>query len=295
MPNTKQQSLSTAIIIREYEKLTAYAEKWASGHFNLVVLVGGGGIGKSKTVRNAVGKKALWIEGTASAFGMYQALFHNRGKLVVIDDVDKLYTDANSVRLLKCLCQTDPVKHLSWHTGAAGVGKEVPKEFTTTSKVIIIANDWKRLNENVGALESRGHLLRFRPSPVEIHRKAAEFFWDQSLFDALGRQLHLFPGITLRTYLQAAELKDAGMDWLDVLYREGYDEQLVVVAKLLHDERFKTESERAIKFKEICGCARATYFRHKKKLQTKKRIEVPQLRLRRRKRPQPATGRLHLV
>jgi hypothetical protein len=52
----------------------------------------------------------LWIAGSATALGIYQELWKHRGRPVVIDDVDALQTARAAIRLLKCLCQTDPIK-----------------------------------------------------------------------------------------------------------------------------------------------------------------------------------------
>ena len=40
----------------------------------------------------------------------------------------------------------------------------VPSTFTTSSNVILIANEWKSLNPNVRALEDRAIILHFNPS-----------------------------------------------------------------------------------------------------------------------------------
>ena len=74
---------------------------------------------KSRTVREQLGKDACWIEGNATPFGMYVKLYRYRDKFVVIDDVDSLYADRNGVRLLKCLCQTEPEKSLAWQSAAS--------------------------------------------------------------------------------------------------------------------------------------------------------------------------------
>ncbi|MAT70310.1 MAG: hypothetical protein CMJ58_12395 [Planctomycetaceae bacterium] len=293
MPVSKKRP-KNALVIRDYEKLETFAARFAEGHFNLLILIGGAGLAKSQTVRRAVGKKALWVEGSATAFGIYQALYANRGKPVVIDDVDQLYTDKECVRLLKCICQTDPVKQVSWFTGAAGDGKDIPKQFETSSNVIIIANEWKTLSENVKAVENRGHLLSFEPDPVAVHLKVGEWFWDQEVYDFFGANLHLLPGLSMRHYVQASELKEAGMDWLDILHREGFNEKTVLVAKLLLDPAYASEEDRIAEFKRQGGGGRTTYFAHKKKLAKKRRVDVPHIRLKRRKRP-TAPPRLRVV
>jgi len=284
MPISKKRP-KTAFVIRDFAMLEQYARKFAEGYFNLLILIGPAGVAKSQTVKQAIGDRALRIEGSASAFGIYCSLYENRDRPIVIDDVDSLYTDRECVRLLKCVCQTDPVKLVQWHTGAAGKGKDVPREFETTSKVIIIANEWKTLSENVRAVENRGHLLFFEPTAAEVHLKVAEWFWDQEVYDFFGANLHLLPGLSMRHYVQAAELKAAGMEWLDILHREGFAEKTVLVAKVKNDPQYRTENERIAAFKEQGGGGRSTYFSHAKKLIGKKRVDVPQVKLKRTRPP----------
>jgi hypothetical protein len=79
-----------ALHVTSYEKLETFAAKFRQGHFNLLIIVGGAGLAKSQTIRQTVGDLALWIEGSATAFGMYQELWKHRDRPVVIDDVDAL-------------------------------------------------------------------------------------------------------------------------------------------------------------------------------------------------------------
>jgi hypothetical protein len=58
----------------------------------------------------------------------------------------------------------------------------VPREFTTRSRVIIIANDWNTLNTNVAALQDRGHMLHFRPSAADVHQQAGKWFDDREIY-----------------------------------------------------------------------------------------------------------------
>ena len=86
-----------------------------------------------------------------------------------IDDVDGLYGDRSGIRLLKCLCQTEEEKAVAWHSDARSLERQgIPREFTTRSRVVIIANDWKALNKNVAALQDRGHVVFFEPSAADV-------------------------------------------------------------------------------------------------------------------------------
>ena len=179
-----------------------YARAFAAGHLNLLMLCGEPGLGKSQCFRRALGAKVCWIDGNASAFGIYLLAHEHRNQPMVLDDVDGLYRDRQGIRLLKALCQTDQVKTVSWQTAAARRAG-VPRQFATTSRVAIIANQWTALNADVAALEDRGHCLSFAPSALEVHRQAAGWFWDQDIFDVVAAHLHLIDQPSLRTYVLA--------------------------------------------------------------------------------------------
>lgn len=264
-----------------YGELEQYAEKFASGFFNLLIVSSDGGLGKSYHFREAVGEDVTWIEGSATAFGMYTELYRNQGRPVVIDDVDDLCSDKAAVRLLKCLCQTDPVKRVAWYTAAVGKNEDdIPKAFNTTSKVAILCNDWSSVNKNVEAVEDRGHRIEFTPAPSEVHRKASEFFWDEEVFRWFGEHLPLLPHLSLRMYHRASELKDAGFDWQTlVLVENGLADKTALAAKLRFDSSYKSEEERVTAFKDGGGGSRRSYFYHVKKLRGKGKTTPLDIRL----------------
>lgn len=192
------------------------------------------------------------------------------------------------MRLLKCLCQTDAVKRVSWFSGAAGGQGRAPQQFETTSKVIIIANDWKTLSENVHAVQNCGHLIVFEPSAEEVHHKVAEWFWDVEIFDWIGEHLHLLPRLTMRHYIRASELKAAGMDWFDVLVSEGFSPKTLLVARLRADGAYPDEASRVSAFKALGGGSRSSYFSHAKKLKGPGRFQTASMRLENPKRARAA-------
>jgi hypothetical protein len=143
--------------------------------------------------------------------------------------------------------------------------------------VVIIGNEWKSLNANVSALEDRGHCLVFDPSALEVHHQAAEWFWDQEVFDFIAQHLHLTEGPSLRTYIRAWEQKQAGLAWREVVLSGCLKGTTLEVAKLKAEPSFATEEDRAREFVEGGHGCRATYFIHAKKFQPK--LEVPQIKL----------------
>jgi hypothetical protein len=184
-----------------------------------------------------------------------------------LDDIDGLYRDRNGARLLKSLCQTEPIKTVSWNTDAASLHREgIPKEFTTNSRVAIIANDWDSSNVNVAALEDRGHAIEFVPSSLEVHREAATWFWDQEIFDFVADHLHLIERPSLRTYVLAYELKNSNLDWKGGVMSRSLQGAALEVAKLKADTSYSSEEARVQAFIAAGEGCRATYFNYAKRL-----------------------------
>ncbi|HMB08538.1 MAG TPA: hypothetical protein VKP69_33010 [Isosphaeraceae bacterium] len=178
----RRQAPRKALRVTTYERLKEYLGAFAQGHFHLLILVGSGGLAKSRSVRAVLDGKGCWIEGNATPFGMYVKLFRHRDEFVVIDDVDALYADRSGVRLLKCLCQTEEEKAVAWHSDARSLERQrIPREFTTKSRVVILSNDWQTLNTNVAALQDRGHVLHFEPAALEVHKEAGRWFDDEEI------------------------------------------------------------------------------------------------------------------
>jgi hypothetical protein len=265
---TKSQSLPPhALRLATYAELEQYVCAFAAGHLNLLMIFGPPGVGKSRSVRQALGSQVCWIGGQATPFGIYLQAYEHQHQPIVLDDVDGLYADRLGIRLLKALGQTERTKTLSWHTAAPTLERSgIPRQFTTTSRVALVGNDWKTLNADVAALEDRGHLLLFEPAPLEVHGQAARWFWDQDIFDFIADHLHLMAQHSLRTYQHASELKQAGLNWRQGVLSRCLTGAALAVAKLKADPAFASEDERVRAFVQSGAGCRATYFRHARKL-----------------------------
>jgi hypothetical protein len=256
-----------AVRLSTYAELEAYVRAFAVGHLHLLMLLGPPGVGKSRCVRQALDPKVGWISGQASPLGIYLEAYAHRHQPLVLDDVDGLYTDRSGIRLLKALCQSEPTKTLSWHTATPVLKhREVPSRFITTSRVALIGNDWKTLNADVAALEDRGRVLVFEPTPLEVHRQAATWFWDQEIFDFVAAHLHVIAHHSLRTYRQAWELKQSKLDWRRAVLSRCLTGPALLVARLKADCTFTSEAARVRAFVAAGAGCRATYYHLARKL-----------------------------
>jgi hypothetical protein len=271
---TKSQSLPPhALRLATYAELEQYVRAFGEGHLSLLMIFGQPGVGKSRSLRQALASQVCWIGGQTTPFGIYLLAYEHRHKPIVLDDVDGLYSDRLGVRLLKALGQTERTKTLSWQTAAPTLERfEIPREFTTTSRLVLVGNAWKTLNADVAALEDRGHVLVFEPTPLEVHRKAAQWFWDQEIFDFVADHLHLMAQHSLRTYQRAWELKLAGLDWRQGVLARCLTGASLAVAKLKADPVFVSEDERVRAFVQLGAGCRASYYRHARKLRS---VEKP--------------------
>jgi hypothetical protein len=253
--------------IYRYYELDRVVNAFSDGHLTFLMVCGPPGVGKSRIVLNKLGSAVSWIDGNVSAFGLYLQAYENCDEVIVLDDVDGLYRDRNGVRLLKSLCQSEEVKSLCWQTNAAALEQRgVPHSFETTSRVLIIANQWKSLNPDVAALEDRAHCVQFTPPAREIHRQAATWFKDDEIFAFIADHLHLMEHHSLRTYVLASEQKQAGLDWKLLVLSRCLTGNALEVAKLRTDASFQTEEQRAQAFVQSGAGCRATYYNHAKKL-----------------------------
>ncbi len=218
---------------------------------------------------------------------IYSLLYEHRDQLIVMDDIDSIFRDTRAVKLLKLLCQTDPIKQVAWNTAATHLTQgNLPRTFQTRSRVALIANDWETLNANVEAVEDRGHLLFFEPTAEEIHHEVAQWFWDEQIFNWIGANWHLIPDLTMREYVKASELKEAQIDWVTALLRRRLPETTALVAKLKGNARYQSEAQRVQAFIQEGGGSRATYFRHAKQLRFRGKKKQFTIGL---KHPRPAT------
>ena len=273
-PNHPIKLPGDAIVITSYHDLGCYLNKFAEGSLDLVLLLGLPGIGKTEAVKRAMcldgdwNGRALYVEGHAQPFGLYQELWRYRDRPVVLDDLDRLYANPDCVRILKPLCNTQRKKRISWLSNAVASVPELPTEFTTDSNVILIANEWRSVNANVRALEDRTIILWFSPAPEEVHRKTAEWFDDREVYQFIGSYLPHIPQLSMRYYDKGRRLREAGfLDWRKSLLQMMLpDRGVAAVAGLLLDPRWKTEAQRIEQFTLETGLSRKTYYRIKKNL-----------------------------
>ena len=258
--------------LHTYEKLRSYCRLFADGTWPCLIVVGSGGLGKSTTMAEVLPKirtlddtGARWIESHVSAFQLYRELHSHLDRTFVLDDVDHLCHDANIVKLLKNLCNTEETRRIYWATSNRDLEREaIPREFDTKSKVALILNKWKTVDENVGALEDRGMVIRFVPTSIELHGHVGAWFRDKRVYDFIGDRLDRIFQPSQRLYLTASSMRGKGLgdDWKAWIEQQiALPDELQIVRELRANSSFASEHYRINKYSSLTGKSRASYFR----------------------------------
>jgi len=230
----------------------------------LMVVVGSPGVSKSHMFREKLPPGGLYASGSLSCVHFYTQLYEHRDEIVVVDDVDALFSDASAVNLLKCLGNTDHERTVFWgkqnhQLDALGI----PKQFTTTSRVVILANTLKSIEANLAAVLDRAIVISFQPGPAEIHHETARWFQNKEVYNFIGANLHRIPEHSMRWYRKADDVYRVGGDWRSLLLCAWHpkDAKLSLVAEILQDEALATSEARVRRFQELGGGSRATFMR----------------------------------
>ncbi|MBA4068157.1 MAG: hypothetical protein C0501_31540 [Isosphaera sp.] len=263
-----EHSPPRALTVRSYDGLTPWLSGFAARVFTLVLLIGRPGLGKSQMAQRALeGQPHGWIDCHATGLAMYCRLHEHRDRPVVIDDENSVLSDPGKLSLMNALCQTNPDRTLRWDSTTRLLEERgVPPVFQTSSPVLVITNRLANHGPQVRAMIDRGQPLLFQPPAAAVHAEVANWFTDREVYEFIGTWLAVIPGLSMRDYVKAAQMKRTGMDWRRLLLEQWRAGKLAVVLRLRTDAFFATEEDRVAAFVAGGHGSRASYFRHVRRL-----------------------------
>jgi hypothetical protein len=168
-----------------------------TGGGHAMVVVGGGGIGKSHSIYNTFsrlnfkqitvdgdsgegvedlseghqGDSYLKISGSLSPTGLYTLLYTHRESIVVLDDTDSVLQSSQAVNILKAALDTQGDRIVTWKS-AALQRSGVPPSFAFKGRVLLISN--KSIEQIPQPVLSRAWVLDMRVSPQDVCDRARE-------------------------------------------------------------------------------------------------------------------------
>lgn len=165
--------------IRErFEMLKDMTKAVKKGNVRAMIVSGPPGVGKSHGVEEVLDRYATMeslgglkqhevIKGATSALGLYCKLYKmaDKGKVVVFDDCDSIFSDELSLNILKAALDSKKNRTIHWNTDSFKLRNEgVPDSFKFEASAIFITNlkfdkVKGKLREHLEALESRCHYM----------------------------------------------------------------------------------------------------------------------------------------
>ena len=262
---------SNAIIVRTFNELRDLITAFADDKLNLLGIISNPGLSKTELVKAIMGtRRRLHVQGHATAFAIFPALYEYAGAPVILDDVNTLYNDPRTRPLLIQLCETVASKKVAWTTGAK-LPSGTPHEFVMSSKVIILANEFRASNKNLEAILNRGLWVYFDPTAQEVHRYVGPWFAGQSpihaeVYDFIGQRLFLISSPSIRMYMTALDIRKAMDKWkdyvLNLLCPKLDRKALEIAHAIYHDQSIPLKMAKGDKFIELTGLCRATYYNY---------------------------------
>jgi hypothetical protein len=165
-----------------------------------LIITGRGGIGKTHTVMSTLkefdlvkDEEYVVVKGASTALSMYKELYNNNGKIVIFDDCDSIFKDADGVNILKAALDSYDEREISWlskstydpATQSPTESRPVPNRFTFDGQIIFISNL---------PMEKVDSAVRTRSYTIDIN------LTEEEIFNIMEKNLaNILPNVDLAT------------------------------------------------------------------------------------------------
>jgi hypothetical protein len=250
-----------------------------NGNADLLIIESKGGTGKSRLFENVMSEEPyLRILSHITPMQMFILGYKYKDRKILVDDVDGLLNNDETISLLKMFCETREVKEIAWLTTSGLLEKaDVPPRYETRSKVCILTNSFKELTKKVSALKDRGWHIEFKPTDEELLNKIKEIISDVQSNLSFGERLEVFNLIkdysrfcdfSLRTFIKGlhlcTECKDKEVSWKQILLTEmKINPKLVLINDLI--KKHSQDKERVEEWEKE-GLSRRSFYDYKNML-----------------------------
>lgn len=254
------------ITIKTYKELNQYVKAFKEKNINLLVINSRGGLGKTYiTEEELIEDAPLIFTGHVTPLSLYTEVYERNTIeekfITVFDDIDTLMMNKSNVSILKQLCDTKEIKTIQYFSS---ILKDIPSEFQTQTKVLMLVNSLDTDDKNLKALLTRAHIVNFNPADIEILNNLKTFATDAQIIKFIEHFAPFSKTLNLRVYKRAEELKKSKLPWQkEIIESLNIDEKFLEMYELL--SKYKTDKERESKF----NGSRTTYYRIKKMFMNK--------------------------
>lgn len=237
-------------IRKRFKMLSVLGEGVIEGNIRSLIVTGSAGVGKTyeleRRLEKALATKRVSsyesLKGSISAIGLYRQLYlsRNKGDVLMLDDIDAVFGDDESLNLLKAALDTSVRRVVSWNKASRFLQDEdIPNSFEYEGQIIFITNvdmdkqidKCNRLAPHMSALISRSIFLDLKiHEPKTIMVRVEQVLEESEMKDNLKisdseaaeivewmhDNIDKLRSVSLRTVIQLASFVKTTKDWREM-------------------------------------------------------------------------------
>jgi hypothetical protein len=205
-----------------YKGVETFVEQISLGNVRSLIVNGHPGIGKTHSVKKYLDQYAkgnyFIITGRSTLLSLYATLysFKSKGKVVVLDDVDSIFSSVEGLNILKAAMDTTETRKISWLSTASKLNTMgLPETFTFNGGVILISN----VGFGGGSSKLVTHLtaLKDRSYCVPVADSGDDSTFKQICYMVLERNLMTDLGVPQQDQMMLLEFIDENKDKLNTV------------------------------------------------------------------------------
>lgn len=228
-----------------FDALELLGDAVIKGNIRSLTVSGAPGVGKSYTLEQKLNgaladnklSQVTAVKGTISPIGLYMTLWENNGSgdIVVLDDIDSIFEDAEAMNILKGALDTNGRRVISWIKDSRFLkDQDIPTSFEYKGRIVFLTNvdlqsvadKGGRMAPHMGALMSRSVYLDLgihNAEQILIRIRQVLKVTDmglgispaqtQLILDWMETNMHNLRAVSLRTVIQVAGFMKVTKDW----------------------------------------------------------------------------------
>ncbi len=234
------RNMNFSVLEENYANVEKYVKGICKGQYRSVIVNGPPGVGKSFSVetylqQNAAPDTYKVVAGHMTPMSLYGNLYQHRnvGDVLVLDDIDSVFSKIEGINLLKAAMDTKPVRRINWESSSAiVVNLGLPAGFEFKGSVVLISNigfsrKKSKLQEHLDALKDRSYSLQISSNTKEELYQQVCFMvvkkdllkeyglcasQQSEILDYIGEYLEEIEKISLRLAMKLAALMKANRE-----------------------------------------------------------------------------------
>jgi hypothetical protein len=240
--STFYKTMDYSSIEQKYADVESYVQGIAVGQYRSVIVNGPAGVGKTFSVESYLqkyshGDNYKVIAGHMTPLSLYGNLYQyrNAGEVLVLDDIDSVFSKIEGINLLKAAMDTKPTRRVNWESSSATVlAMGLPSGFDFNGSVVLISNigfsrSKSKMQEHLDALKDRSYCLQISDGTNEslflqvcfmvvkkglLNNFGLTCAQQSEILDYIGENLDRLHKISLRLAMKLASLVQANpKDW----------------------------------------------------------------------------------